>query len=196
MCVCSGGGAAGRRHWGQRTSAGGHNTPAHTHTHTYKHTLTHKQAHVHTLTRHMNTHCYTRRRHLATRTPENTEICTCKQTRRPVEHCHRHCRHTSGTVTIATQDWSCHPGLVRRVTARESERYAGDKKSKRQRQRARGIKYPPQCSLQSCVETKGEREERVRGREKVRARERERERERIHRRLIQRAALDVRRSAA
>ena len=186
------GGTGAREHLQEATTR----LHTHTHTHTYKHTLTHKQAHVHTLTRHMNTHCYTRRRHLATHTPENTEICTCKQTRRPVEHCHRHCRHTSGTVTIATQDWSCHPGLVRRVTARESERYAGDKKSKRQRQRARGIKYPPQCSLQSCVETKGEREERVRGREKVRARERERERERIHRRLIQRAALDVRRSAA
>ncbi len=93
------------------------NTPAHTHTHTHTHTGTY--THIH---RHMNIHNYTHHRHLATHTLENTEIHTCKHTRRPVERCHCHCRHTSGTVTIATQDWPCHPGLVRWVTARESER--------------------------------------------------------------------------
>lgn len=33
-----------------------------------------------------------------------------KRTCRPVKCCHGHCCHTSGTVTIATQCWSCHPG--------------------------------------------------------------------------------------
>lgn len=128
MCVFLGGGAAGRRHWGQRTSAGGRKAMR-LHAHTSKKIKKNKinYTNMRLYTRSVvddNTHNYTHCCHLTTHTSENrnAELHTCRHARKPIPHCQRHCHRTSGTVTIATQDWSCHPGLVRWVTARESER--------------------------------------------------------------------------
>lgn len=117
-------------------------TPANTHTHLNKHT------------KHAPTHTWLSHHH---RLATHTEIRSCEHTRLPVEHRHRHGRHTSGTVTIATKDWSCLPGLARRVTARESVRDRRAIKRAKDKGRERRV-LNGLLNVHCSRETKGERE--------------------------------------